>query len=130
MNGGNVEMGLINKSYRVTLNQRVPGSSPGAPTKNSQQLQVGYFGVGLILPSELHQKVPRRFQGLPACCVNKHRGADRQTWPHTLASHQRVRMLRALHFVLEPPARLVGRGTRGIGQATTPRRPRIGVSEI
>ena len=32
-NGGNVEMGLINKSYLVTLNQRVPGSSPGAPTK-------------------------------------------------------------------------------------------------
>jgi hypothetical protein len=31
-NGGNVEMGLINKSYLLTLNQRVPGSSPGAPT--------------------------------------------------------------------------------------------------
>ena len=27
-------MGLINKSYLVTLNQRVPGSSPGAPTTN------------------------------------------------------------------------------------------------
>jgi len=27
-------MGLINKSYLVTLNQRVPGSSPGAPTKH------------------------------------------------------------------------------------------------
>jgi hypothetical protein len=26
-------MGLINQSYLVTLNQRVPGSSPGAPTK-------------------------------------------------------------------------------------------------
>jgi hypothetical protein len=25
-------MGLINMSYLVTLNQRVPGSSPGAPT--------------------------------------------------------------------------------------------------
>jgi hypothetical protein len=25
-------MGLINQSYLVTLNQRVPGSSPGAPT--------------------------------------------------------------------------------------------------
>jgi hypothetical protein len=31
-NRGNVEMGLINKSYLVTLNQRVPGLSPGAPT--------------------------------------------------------------------------------------------------
>jgi hypothetical protein len=31
-NGENVEMGLIDKSYLVTLNQRVPGSSPGAPT--------------------------------------------------------------------------------------------------
>src|SRR5262245_60342828 len=31
-NGGNVEMGLIYNSYLVTLNQRVPGSSPGAPT--------------------------------------------------------------------------------------------------
>jgi hypothetical protein len=30
-NGGNVEMGLI-KSYLMTLNQRVPGSSPGALT--------------------------------------------------------------------------------------------------
>ena len=27
-------MGLINKSFLVTLNQRVPGSSPGAPTKS------------------------------------------------------------------------------------------------
>jgi hypothetical protein len=31
-NRGNVEMALINKSCLVTLNQRVPGSSPGAPT--------------------------------------------------------------------------------------------------
>jgi hypothetical protein len=31
-NGGNVEMGLINKSYLVTLNQRVVGSIPTAPT--------------------------------------------------------------------------------------------------
>src|SRR3974377_1783724 len=30
-NGGNVEMGLINKSYLVTLNQRGPGSDPAAP---------------------------------------------------------------------------------------------------
>ena len=35
-NGGNVEMGLIDKSYLVTLNQRVPGSSPCAPTKFHQ----------------------------------------------------------------------------------------------
>ena len=35
-NGGNVEMGLIYKSYLVTLNQRVPGSSPGAPTIKSK----------------------------------------------------------------------------------------------
>ena len=28
-------MGLINKSYLVTLNQRVQGSSPCAPTKNA-----------------------------------------------------------------------------------------------
>jgi hypothetical protein len=34
-NGGNVEMGLINKSYLMTLNQRVAGSSPAAPTKKS-----------------------------------------------------------------------------------------------
>ena len=31
-NGGNVEMGLINKRYLLTLNQRVQGSSPCAPT--------------------------------------------------------------------------------------------------
>jgi hypothetical protein len=31
-NGGNVEMGLINKSYLLTLNQRVVGSIPTAPT--------------------------------------------------------------------------------------------------
>jgi hypothetical protein len=31
-NGGNVEMGLIDKRSLVTLNQRVPGSSSGAPT--------------------------------------------------------------------------------------------------
>jgi hypothetical protein len=37
-NGGNVEMGLINKSFLVTLNQRVPGSSPGAPTKYIKRL--------------------------------------------------------------------------------------------
>ena len=29
-------MGLIYKSYLVTLNQRVPGSSPGAPTIKSK----------------------------------------------------------------------------------------------
>ena len=32
-------MGLIYKSYLVTLNQRVPGSSPGAPTKQDQWLR-------------------------------------------------------------------------------------------
>ena len=31
-NAGNVEMGLTNKSYLMTLNQRVQGSSPCAPT--------------------------------------------------------------------------------------------------
>ena len=31
-------MGLINKSYLVTLNQRVPGSSPGAPTNHFNNL--------------------------------------------------------------------------------------------
>ena len=31
-------MGLINKSYLVTLNQRVPGSSPGAPTNKIKDL--------------------------------------------------------------------------------------------
>jgi len=31
-------MGLIDKSYLVTLNQRVPGSSPGAPTKYLKHL--------------------------------------------------------------------------------------------
>jgi len=30
--------GLMNKSYLVTLNQRVPGSSPGAPTNQIKQL--------------------------------------------------------------------------------------------
>jgi hypothetical protein len=31
-------MGLINKSYLLTLNQRVQGSSPCAPTKQNQAL--------------------------------------------------------------------------------------------
>ncbi len=31
-------MGLINKSYLLTLNQRVPGSSPGAPTNKINYL--------------------------------------------------------------------------------------------
>ena len=31
-------MGLIYKSYLVTLNQRVPGSSPGAPTNKINNL--------------------------------------------------------------------------------------------
>ena len=31
-------MGLIYKSYLVTLNQRVPGSSPGAPTNKINSL--------------------------------------------------------------------------------------------
>ena len=31
-NRGNVEMGLIDLAYLVTLNQRVQGSSPCAPT--------------------------------------------------------------------------------------------------
>ena len=38
-NGGNVEMGLINKSYLLTLNQRVQGSSPCAPTIISHYAQ-------------------------------------------------------------------------------------------
>jgi hypothetical protein len=37
-NGGNVEMGLINKSYLVTLNQRVAGSSRAAPTNKINDL--------------------------------------------------------------------------------------------
>jgi hypothetical protein len=37
-NGGNVEMGLIDKSYLVTLNQRVQGSSPCAPTNKIKWL--------------------------------------------------------------------------------------------
>ena len=31
-------MGLIYKSYLMTLNQRVPGSSPGAPTNKFNNL--------------------------------------------------------------------------------------------
>jgi hypothetical protein len=33
-------MGLINKSYLVTLNQRVQGSSPCAPTKDLQTILI------------------------------------------------------------------------------------------
>ena len=42
-------MGLINKSYLMTLNQRVAGSSPAAPTKKSQKIE---------LKSPLSQKRP------------------------------------------------------------------------
>jgi hypothetical protein len=39
-NGGNVEMRLINESYLLTLNQRVQGSNPCAPT-HYQAVSVG-----------------------------------------------------------------------------------------
>jgi hypothetical protein len=39
-NGRNVEMGLIYKSYLMTLNQRLQGSSPCAPTNQINNLVV------------------------------------------------------------------------------------------
>ena len=45
-NGGNVEMGLINKSYLLTLNQRVQGSSPSAPTNIVRYLTYNFLKSG------------------------------------------------------------------------------------
>jgi hypothetical protein len=41
-------MGLINKSYTVTLNQRVQGSSPCAPTKFFNNTNTLYTSAKLV----------------------------------------------------------------------------------
>ena len=48
-------MGLINKSYLVTLNQRVPGSSPGAPTNHFNNLLIS----ALVLKNVVSALCPR-----------------------------------------------------------------------
>ena len=45
---------LINKSYLVTLNQRVQGSSPCAPTKQNQALKSIFPGIWLRAKRAVH----------------------------------------------------------------------------
>jgi hypothetical protein len=68
---GNVEMGLINKGYPVTLNQRVQGSSPCAPTNH------------LI---EFKSKFLRRLFGVLHPCCHRFQGGSK-VCAHTALAH-------------------------------------------
>ena len=59
-------MGLINKRFLLTLNQRVQGSSPCAPT--TQLIENLPLSFNRLLREECGQdeKVPKRFQEWPA----------------------------------------------------------------
>ena len=59
-------MGLIDKSYLVTLNQRVQGSSPCAPTNQTVEIPRRNLCGAVLQAFTVRRKVPKRFQRLRA----------------------------------------------------------------
>ena len=59
-------MGLIYKSYLLTFNQRVQGSSPCAPTDQTVEIPTRNPCSAVLQAFTVRRKVPKRFQRLRA----------------------------------------------------------------